>query len=376
MKIRHVVIIVIFVLVNIIILVTLNFGNLKPPEKTEETKEAFYPTLSALKIKNTEEQFNISGYGTVSSFNAVDLACEVQGQLTRGKHEIKPGVKFKRGDLLFKINDVDAQYSLRSRKSSFINIIANLLPDLKVDFPSEYSKWNDYIQKIKLNEPIPQLPAWSSDKEKIFLSTRNVLTEYFNIKSQEEQVRKYAVYAPFNGMVTEAFATNFSVVNPGTRIMRIIETDNFEIPVSIPAELIHSVEIGTSVSVYSTTDELKGIGTVIRVSEVINKSTQSVDVFVKPESKDGSRFIEGEYVRVAIDQTEVHAGVRIPKNAIYDNAVYVWSKADSTLSVKPVTVSDINENGAFVKGLKDNMIIITQEVLSYTDSSKYQILIQ
>ena len=115
-------------------------------------------------------------------------------------------------------------------------MVANLLPDIKNDFSSEYDKWVDFINEIKLNDPLPQMPAWKTNKEKIFISSRNVLTDYFSIKALEEQLNKYMVYAPFSGVITDVYATDFSVVNPGTKIMRVVETNNFEIAVPIPSD--------------------------------------------------------------------------------------------------------------------------------------------
>lgn len=375
MKLRHILIIAVFILFNVFVGWSLYLVGKKDKEE-EKPKTIFVPTLTAAMVENKTEIMNVGGFGTITSFNAVDLACEVQGKLTAGKHNLKPGVKFKKGDLLFKINDTDAQYSLRARKSSFITIIANLLPDLRTDFPEEFDKWNNYINDIKLNENLPQLPSWKSSKEKIFISTRNVLTEYFNIKGLEEQLNKYNVYAPFSGVITDVYMNNYSVVNPGSRILRIVETDNFEVAVSIGAEQLDLVHVGAQTSIYSTEGILKGSGVVVRISEVINKNTQSVDVYVKPKSLDGYSFIEGEYIHVKIDQQDEQTGFRIPKEALTDDHVYVYSPSDSTLQPQVVQVVETNAEGVFVKGLKDNMIVVTQEVLNLTDTSKYQVLIK
>lgn len=375
MKVRHIVIIIIFVLINFLIIKSLDFkGDISDDDKLK--KELFVPTLRAQKVVNESETLKVVGFGTISSFNAVDISSEAQGQLKKGGHHLKPGANFRKGDLLFKINDTEAQYNLRARKSGFINILASLLPDLKIDFPNEFDKWENYIGSIKLNEGLAQLPSWTSNKEKIFLSTRNVLTEYFAIKSLETQIDKYAVYAPFSGVITDVYASDFSIVGPGTKVLRVVETDNFEIPVAVPAIELSAIKIGTSVTIYSTTGVLKGKGEVVRVSEVINKNTQSVEVYVRPKSIEGKEFTEGEYVKVEIDGEEEHTGIRIAKNAIVDHSVYIYSKKDSLLIEQPVTIYDTNDEGVFVKGIKDNSIVIVQEVLNFTDSSKYQVLIK
>lgn len=374
MKIRHIVVISLFVIVNALILMALFFR--PSDEVADKEKENFIPHLDAATVLNVEENFEVSGYGTVSSFNTVDVSAEASGKMSAGKRSLKPGVKFKKGDLLFKIDDTELRYTLRSRKSTFINQLANLLPDIKVDYNSEFKKWSDYIESIKLNENLPTLPSWNSDKEKIFLSTRMILTDYFSIKSLEEQLKKYSIYAPFSGMITEVYMPDFSFVNPGAKIIRIAQTGNYEIPVSIPVSQLHLIEIGTKCKVYSTDGTEKGAGSVVRISEVINKSTQSVSVYVKPIAYDNERFIEGEYLMVKIDAQTSHTGMRIPLSAIHENQVLVYSSADSLLRPKQINVLNENENGAFVSGLKNSEIVILHEVLNYSDTTKYGVIIK
>ncbi len=375
MKLRHGIIIGIFLLINIAVLSSLNFGGSK--EKEEEKEDlVFVQNLSAVTVENKKEIFNVQGYGSVSSFNTVDVSSEVQGKLIQGKHDLKSGVKFSKGDLLYRVDDTEARYTLRSRKSNFLNILAVMMPDIQVDFASEFGKWENYIASVKLNEPLPQLPSWKSNKEKIFLSTRNVLTEYFSIKSAEEQLKKFSVRAPFSGMIKDVYIANHAVVNPGSRVMTIVQTGNFEIAVSIPAGQLDVISIGSECEVQTTTGELKGQGKVVRISDVINRNTQAVTVYVRPTPLEGKSFVEGEYLKVAIDAQGEFNGARIPQSSLMDNKVFVYSHKDSTLSEKEIVVLDKNQEGVFVSGLAPKETVITQEVLNFTDSTKYGVLIK
>jgi RND family efflux transporter MFP subunit len=203
-----------------------------------------------------------------------------------------------------------------------------------------------------------------------------VLSEYFTIKSLEEQLRKYSVSAPFNGVITDVYLNNLSFVNPGTKIIRIVETGNYEIPVAVPTNQLHLINIGTKCRIMSTNGDEKGEGLVVRVSEVINKTTQSVNVYVKPNSKNASKFYEGEYVLVKIDAQTSHTGLRIPLSAIDENQVFVYSNKDSLLRKRPIEILNENKNGAFISGLKNNEIVIIQEVLNFKDSTKYGIILK
>ena len=133
MKLRHLIIIGLFVLINGLVIYALANAKPKPPKEKDEKSYVTY--LQAKKVENREEDLMVGGYGTLSSYNNVDIPSEVQGKLISGK-ALKPGIKFKKGDLLFHIDDVEAKYNLRARKSNFIILLANIMPDLKMDYNS------------------------------------------------------------------------------------------------------------------------------------------------------------------------------------------------------------------------------------------------
>jgi len=374
MKLRHILIIAFFLLVNILIIMALKKGFSKPIEV--KIDKVFLPNLSATRVENIEKEFKAMGYGNVSSFNTVNLISEVQGKLSQGKVDLKTGVKFRKGDLLYQVYDVEARYALRARKSGFINLIANILPDIKSDYSNEFNKWSTYIESIKLNKNLPELPTWTSDKEKVFLASKLVLSEYFTIKGQEEQLKKYSVLAPFSGTITEVFISNFSVVNPGSKVIKIAQNSNFEISISIPTHQIESIKIGSKATILTTSNTIKGYGKVVRISDVLNQNTQSINVFVKASPIENEKFIDGEYVKVDLNIDGKNKGITIPSLAIKNNSVFVYSSKDSLIHQKQISVLNEDVEGSFISGLTDGEVIITQEVLNHIDSTKYNVIIK
>ena len=338
--------------------------------------KVFLPNLSATVVKKIEKEFKAMGYGNVSSFNSLDLVSEVQGKLSQGKVDLKAGVKFRKGDLLYKVYDVEARYALRARKSGFINLIANILPDIKSDYANEFFKWNTYIESVKLNKTLPELPAWTSDKEKVFLASKQVLSEYFSIKGQEEQLKKYSVYAPFNGTITNVFVSDMSVVNPGSKVIKISQNSNFEISITIPTHQIESVKIGSKATILTTSNTIKGYGKVVRVSDVLNQNTQSINVYIKAIPIKNQKFINGEYVKVDLNIEGKNNGMTIPSLAIKNNSVMVYDTKDSSLHQKQISILNEDASGTFISGLTDGEVIITQEVLNHVNSSKYNVIIK
>lgn len=376
MKLRHIIIIAVFILINGLIGMALLRGG-KSSSKGEDKKvTVVIPTVVAKQVHNVDETFNITAFGEVTAYNSINVSAEVQGKLIKGKIELKPGVKFRKGDLLFKIKDTEAIYNIRSRKSSFINMIATILPDIKSDFPSEFDKWNNYINSIKLNKTLPTLPSWTSNKEKVFLSNRKILSEYFSIKSAEEQLTKYYVYAPFSGTIKDVFINEHSIVNPGGKVMTIVQTSNYELPLSIPLEQANEIKIGTQANIFTTTGELKATGKVIRISDVLNKQTQSITAFVKPKVLKNKHIIEGEYLKAELNLGSSFNGIRVPYPAISkNNTVYIY-QADSTFKPKNIQVLNENDKGIFISGLNDGETVILQEIFNYTDTSKFKVILK
>ena len=78
-----------------------------------------------------------------------------------------------------------------------MNGIACILPDIKIDFPESFQKYQDFFNSLKIDQPLPELPELDSDKEKVFLASRNILNDYFNIKSAEVRLSKYRLICTF-----------------------------------------------------------------------------------------------------------------------------------------------------------------------------------
>src|SRR5690606_2202940 len=116
-----------------------------------------------------------------ASSRNITLTSEAQGVLQLGGFELKPGGTFSQGQLLFKVNDNEAQLALKARKSIYLNLVASVLADVKIDFPDSYSSWQNFLEKIDVQLSLPELPEIKTSKERTFLASRNVLSEYYTI---------------------------------------------------------------------------------------------------------------------------------------------------------------------------------------------------
>ena len=304
-------------------------------------------------IETTHNSINtkVEAYGRVSSSQLLNITAEVGGKLLAGDIPLKEGQNFKKGELLCRIHNVEHSFSLQARKSTFLNLLASILPDLKIDFRESYPTWQAYFDAIDLKKGLPDLPQAQSSQEKTFLATKNILGEFYIIKSMEENMKKYALYAPYNGSIAKANLEVGSVVNSGTTIGTIIRTDLLEL--IIPCELkdIPYVEPGKKVEIVQEgLNEIRWSGRIVRIADMVDPNTQSVNVFIAIQNFKLGELYDGLYLKAEIPGKVIEKAMIVSRN-ILRNKNEVFVVEDGTLKTKKVNVLKINGEDAIITGL-------------------------
>ncbi len=311
-------------------------GNKEKFELDEaDKKESTVRYVKILTADPTANSILIEGSGRISTSQKVDISAEVQGLLIQSGKTIKPGVSFRKGEMLYSIRNADARLALQARKSSYLNLIANALPDIKLDFSNNYEIWKKFHEAIEVDKLMPDLPETKSQKEKTFVSLKNIFTEYYNIKADEERLFKYGIVAPFDGSITEVFIEPGSVVNPGTRIATIIRTGDLEVEIPVDSRNITNIKVGLPVVLTSTSGNKSYEGKVIRMGEFVNATTQSIPVYVSILKKKDDVLFNGMYLNAEINCGSMENTVKIPRRALPDeNHYYVLKSKKSSKIVK------------------------------------------
>src|SRR6056297_3820042 len=118
----------------------------------------------------------VTAPGRVNSLANVDIIAEAPGKLIVSDIPLKTGAQFSKGDILFTVYTDEAELALKSKKSQFLTQLANLLPDITIDFPDYETTFRTFFNAIDINKKMPDFPAINDEKLKIFLSSRNILS--------------------------------------------------------------------------------------------------------------------------------------------------------------------------------------------------------
>ncbi|MEN8119499.1 MAG: HlyD family efflux transporter periplasmic adaptor subunit [Bacteroidota bacterium] len=347
-------------------------GNLKEEPK-KEPKEVAKRYVLAQPVEYSETNSNITASGRLESQDFFDLSAEVQGKILKGNVPLKKGQSFRQGQTIVKIYNKEFELSLKAHKSRFLNAVANLLPDFKVDYPDNYQNWKDFFTNIELDKDLPELPGIESEQEKIYLASKNILSEYFTIKGEEERLKKYNVRAPFSGSFSDVYLYTGSIANPGSRIAKLIRTDKLELEVPVDEYEAKWVKVGDVVKVTNENGEGSWKGKVVRKSNYVNPSTQSITVFVSLNSTFTNPIYKGMYLNAEFPGMTMAKTMEIPRKAVF-NSNEVFIVRDSVLVKHEIVVHKINENTLIFSGIKYGTELVMEPLINATENMKVSII--
>ena len=341
-----------------------------PPKQSEQKATKYY--VEANPVKFSRVQVEVKASGRVISGNEVDLVSEVQGRLLEGDVRLKKGTSFRKGEVLARIYKEDTEYNLKASKSSFLNLLASVLPDLKVDYSRAYGKWQAYFNNLEITKTFPPLPDIQNNQLKVFLSSRNLLSNYYTIKSQEEQLKKYTLTAPFDGTFTQVLSEIGSVANPGTQIARMIRTDMMEVEVPVPAEEARYLSKGDRVQLYPGKADMKLEGEITRKASFIDQNTQSKSIFVQVDQNQEPLF-QGQYVEAVFQGRYLEKVMELPRNAVFDGHK-VYTIEDNALKEEKITIHKYNETTLLFSGVEEGVMIVTEPLINAKEGTEVEIL--
>ena len=105
--------------------------------------------VTVTEVKNTVSPINLSVDGRIKSKNRIDLYSEVQGIVNLNGNIFKEGKTFKKDNIILSIKSNEFSTSVKQARSELQNLIASILPDIKIDFNENFNSWNDYFQKFR-----------------------------------------------------------------------------------------------------------------------------------------------------------------------------------------------------------------------------------
>jgi len=339
----------------------------EPPERQVAGNKT--KMVDTVHVRNTEVPTMLQVQGELAAFNKIDIFSEVSGTLESTSRPFKVGTYFPKGTVMIRINKEEAKLSLLSQKSSLLNAITQLMPDLKIDYPESYEQWKAYLDAFEVEADLRPFPEPLNDQEKYFIASRNLYSQYYNIKSAEERLDRYTLHAPFSGVLTAASINAGAVVRVGQKLGELMDSYTYELEATVALRDLKYIAVGNPVKLYSEDIEGSWEGRIKRISNQVDPSTQTVRVFIDVQGKD---LRENMYLRGDITASTVTDAFELPRQLLMDQQA-VFVVRDSFLRLEDVQVVKITDEAAIVKGLSNRTPLLAHPIPDAFDGMKVKI---
>ncbi|MBS9461959.1 HlyD family efflux transporter periplasmic adaptor subunit [Flagellimonas sp. 389] len=323
------------------------------PKPQQVVKTVFVDT-----VLNSVIPIVVPANGNLRAKQRVELFSEVQGVFRSGSKLFRTGQEYSTGQTLIRIDANEYYASVQSAKSDLYNLLTSIMPDLRLDYPEIYTKWQEYLNNFDLNNSTPKLPEITTEKEKFFISGRGIISNYYNVKNLEQRLSKYNIAAPFNGVLTEALVTEGTLIRAGQKLGEFISVGAYELEVSVSKTYGDFLKLGKKVQLSNLENTQDYMGEVTRINGRVDQSSQTITVFIEVS---GENLKEGQYLEANVEAKEEANAIEVDRSLLLENN-QIFVVRDSVLDlidVKPVYFTD---KKVVLKDVPDSEVIVSKSL--------------
>ncbi|HKL91336.1 HlyD family efflux transporter periplasmic adaptor subunit [Muricauda sp. NFXS6] len=326
--------------------------NRRPPSQ-KVVKTVFVDT-----VQNATIPIMVPANGNLQAKKRVELYSEVQGVFRPGSKLFRTGQQYTAGQTLIRIDASEYYATVQSAKSNLYNLLTSIMPDLRLDYPEIYPKWQQYLNGFDLEKTTPELPKLDTEKEKFFITGREIITTYYNVKNLEQRLSKYTITAPFTGVLTEALVTEGTLVRSGQKLGEFIDTGLYELEVSVSKTYGDFLREGKQVTLSNLEKTQTYTGKVARVNSSVDQNSQTITVYIEVK---GENLKEGQYLEANLEAKEEPDAIEIDRSLLLENN-QIFVVRDSILDLMDVNPVFFTERTVVLKNVPDGQVIVAKPV--------------
>jgi len=296
--------------------------------------------------------------GPVQAINKIEIYSEVSGIVSTASQKFEAGQSYAKGEALLVLDNSEALSAYRSSRVNFLSLLAQVLPDLKIDYPDAYAAYYQYLQKLNAGEGLPGPPQELNDKLKLFLSGRGFYSAFQSAEAARVRLEKFIIRAPFTGTLTQTAVEAGQLVRAGQPLGEYIGEGAFEMLCSVSPQFARMIKVGDSVNLMSSEGARSYQGVVARINEKLDPSTQSLGLFVRLSADD---LKDGEYLRGYLQGQALANAMLVERKLLMDEN-RMFTIADSTLEVLQLEILHSDPEHIIFKAPANNLRVPAQKI--------------
>jgi membrane fusion protein (multidrug efflux system) len=327
-----------------------NKGNGNADKGKSDKAEA--SKLSGIVVQPQSFDNNLSLSGSIEANEQVEIRSEVSGIVQ--SINFQEGSNVSKGQLLFKVNDLELRAQLSQAKT-------------KESLASE----NERRANLLL-----QKEAISQEEYDV------VRAEYASTRAQSQlinaQIAKTAVRAPFSGKIGLRSISPGTYVTPSILVANLVNIGKLKITFSIPEKYANQLKTNTTLNFKVAGSTATYTARVYAIEPTVEIATRTFRVRAITENKDG-KLLPGTFANVELPLDVIKDAIIVPSQAVIpvQNGKKVFiSDMGKAKEIMVETATRTDASILVLSGLKAGDTLITSGVMSLKNDAPVKITVQ
>jgi len=352
MKVKH----LIYALIIIVLGGFITYRVISNKSKNEESKkfgDKDRPTtVTGIVIKTSTFDNNLSLSGSIEANEQIEIHSEVSG-IVEGIY-FTEGSYVKKGQVLFKVNDIELRAQLRQAQT-------------KEGLAGE----NERRAKLLLQ------------KEAISQEEFDVANaDFASMKAQTQlikaQIAKTSVKAPFSGKIGLRSISPGTYITPAILVAKLVNTGKLKITFSIPEKYASQVKSGSVIDFTVSGSDKVYKATIYAIEPEVEVATRTLQIRAIADNMDGKLF-PGTFADIKMPLNIIKDAIVIPTEAIVpvqDGKKVFISNMGKAKEVMVEATTRTDASILILSGLNAGDTLVTSGVMSLKNDSPIKVKIK
>ncbi|MDG1438773.1 MAG: efflux RND transporter periplasmic adaptor subunit [Emcibacteraceae bacterium] len=335
------------------------------PEPESQTSEILARTVRSIEAKTSDMQLFVESQGTVAAKQVIDVIPQVAGEVTYVSPNFVAGGRFKKGEIIVKIDPRDYELAVVTAEASIAERNQMVIQE-EAESALAAAEWAELgegeASDLTLRKP-QRVGALAS------LKSAQASLKRANLDLERTEIR-----APFDGILTEKTVDLGQFLNRGNKIGTYYSTEVLEVRLPLTNRDIAQFDLGGLQSGSKEYDvSLTGQfankaghwnGRVIRTEGIIDVKSRILYVVAELKGAellspdDGTPITIGQFVTANIEGRSVENIVRLPRESLRQGNQVLIVDEDNKLRTRMVEVLETNNDYVIIaSGIEDGDIV-------------------
>ena len=236
--------------------------------------------------------------GTVISRNDTRLAAQVEGQVT---WVADVGTPLAAGDIAAQLEDVLVRAVLAEQEAQVARAQANV---------TFHQRESQRLAKLA-KENNAALSRLDESKRDLSIARSELAAAISRVAQNREKLERTAIKTPFAGVVSEEFIQTGEWADPGTAMVRLVDTASLEVQAWVPVKTLPYIHPNTALQLTVAGQPASGsVRTLVPVGDDQSR------LFELRLNLEGDSLSAGQSVRIAIPTADAQPVTVIPRDSL------------------------------------------------------------